>query len=70
MVQFSEDKLKEGLQILGSNLSDKEFNYLLEKVGTSHDGKISLREFDEIIHSEVGKHDSNNITNITSHTTI
>ena len=51
-------QLKEGLQLLGSNLSDKEFNYLIEKVGTSHDGKISLLEFDEILHSEVVRTDN------------
>jgi hypothetical protein len=34
--------------ILGSNLSDEEFKILLEVVGTSHDGKISLSEFDQI----------------------
>ena len=51
-------QLKEGLQTLGSNLTDKEFEYLLEKVGTSYDGKISLSEFDEILHTEVGGYDS------------
>lgn len=34
--------------LLGSNLSDEEFKILLEVVGTSHDGKISLSEFDKI----------------------
>lgn len=34
--------------LLGSNLSDEEFKILLEVVGTSHDGKISLSEFDQI----------------------
>jgi hypothetical protein len=34
--------------LLGSNLSDEEFKILLDVVGTSHDGKISLSEFDLI----------------------
>ena len=51
-------QLKEGLQTLGSNLTDKEFEYLLHKVGTSRDGKISLSEFDEILHSEVTAYES------------
>ena len=44
-------QLKSGLNLLGSNLTDREFEYLLEKVGRSHDGKISLSEFDKIINS-------------------
>ena len=35
--------------LLGLNLSDDEFKILLEVVGTSHDGKISISEFDKII---------------------
>ena len=52
--------------LLGSNLSDEEFKILLEVVGTSHDGKISLSEFDKIakcsmINSTTGsKHGSSN----------
>ena len=37
--------------LLGSNLTDEEFKVLLEVVGTSHDGKISLTEFDKIVNS-------------------
>lgn len=51
-------QLKEGLQTLGSNLTDKEFEYLLRKVGTSRDGKISLSEFDDILQSEVTAYES------------
>jgi hypothetical protein len=55
--------------LLGSNLSDEEFKILLEVVGTSHDGKISLSEFDQIakrslINSSNGsKHGSSNNEN-------
>jgi hypothetical protein len=51
------DKLKAGLQHLGSNLTDREFEYLLQKVGKSHDGKISLSEFDRIINSTAVDYD-------------
>ena len=54
---LSPDELKDGIQSWGSNLSDKEFNYLLEKVSTSYDGKISLSELDDILHASVGEHD-------------
>jgi hypothetical protein len=58
MGHLAPQQLKEGLQTLGSNLTDKEFEYLLHKVGTSRDGKISLSEFDEILHSEVTAYES------------
>ena len=56
---LSPDELKDGIQSWGSNLSDKEFNYLLEKVSTSYDGKISLSELDNILHASVGEYDEN-----------
>jgi hypothetical protein len=49
--------LKTGLQHLGSNLTDREFEYLLQKVGKSHDGKISLSEFDRIVNSAATNYD-------------
>lgn len=51
-------QLKDGLKTLGSNLTDKEFERLLHKVGKSRDGKISLSDFDEILHSKVSGYDS------------
>lgn len=42
-------RLESDKHLLGSNLSDDEFKILLEVVGTSHDGKISLSEFDKIV---------------------
>jgi hypothetical protein len=54
---FPPHKLKAGLQHLGSNLTDREFEYLLQKVGKSHDGKISLSEFDRIINSAAVDYD-------------
>ena len=40
--------LKAGLKTLGSNLTDQEFEYILEKLKRSYDGKISLSEFEKI----------------------
>lgn len=55
--------------LLGSNLSDDEFKILLDVVGTSHDGKISLSEFDQIVNysminpSNASTHGHTNNTN-------
>ena len=66
--------------LLGSNLSDDEFKILLEVVGTSHDGKISLSEFDKIVnysmihpsytsvHGYPNDTNNSNITNNSDHT--
>ena len=51
--------LKAGLKTLGSNLSDREFEYILEKVNSSYDGKISLSEFNNIVNNETVKYENN-----------
>ena len=50
--------LKAGLKTLGSNLTDREFEYILEKLQRSYDGKISLSEFEKIVNNENLKYEN------------
>ena len=50
--------LKAGLNTLGSNLTDREFEYILEKLKRSYDGKISLSEFEKIVNNENLKYEN------------
>ena len=59
MDYLSPEEFKKGISTWGTNLSDREFNFLLEKIGTSTDGKISLSELDKILNSKVDEYDNN-----------
>lgn len=48
--------------LLGSNLSDKEFNYILEKTTKNYDNKINIQEFDTILHNEINDYSTTNTT--------
>jgi Ca2+-binding EF-hand superfamily protein len=55
------NQLKEGLRAIGSCLTDREFNYVMEHVRTDPDGKVSLSEFDRMVHGEVTSFENQHI---------
>ena len=46
-------KLKDGLNQLGSNLTDSEFKVILKKVDKNKNDRISIKDVDKILHQEV-----------------
>ena len=57
---FTPQKLKENLKVMGSNLTDTEFNKVLKKVNKGFDGKISLQDFDNLLYDNVRGYESDN----------
>lgn len=49
-------QLKEGLESIGAALTDREFSCLLQAVQPGADGKISLADFDSVLHRNVAEH--------------
>jgi hypothetical protein len=45
--RISVNRLKDGLSILGANISSSQMDVVIEKVGTKSDGNISLSELDD-----------------------
>jgi Ca2+-binding EF-hand superfamily protein len=58
-------QMKEGLQKLGVNLSNDEYNSLLNRVDLNHNGKISIKGFDGMLNEEINKshYNSNQLKN-------
>ena len=57
---FTPQKLKKNLRDLGSILTETDFDSILKKVKTGCDGKISLLDFDDLLHNDVRGYDSDN----------
>jgi hypothetical protein len=52
-------RLKEGLNCLGANISDSEFQTIVDKVDKEKTGRVTIDSFDNALHNEVKGHTIN-----------
>lgn len=54
-------RLKEGLNCLGANISDVEFQTIVDKVDKEKTGRVTIDSFDNALHNEVKRHTRNSV---------